>query len=144
MCISLNERNMLIFAGIALIYTCMIRSQRNSKLCQREWRRDFNRCILQKHKYDIFTPQRHRRGLFFTAVCLCARLPGCVCVCPDVSLWTKFQPNGCSDFDAGFAKRLLTALSRTLSKLVTLGKKGKVTVTQYPFFLHNSMLTSKL
>ena len=60
-------------------------------------------------------------GLYFhfsLSVCLCV----CVSVCPDF-LWTKFQPNGCTDLDAVFAKWLLTALAQTLLKLVTLGQR---------------------
>ena len=50
-------------------------------------------------------------------------------VCLSISLFTKFQPNGCTDLDAFFAKRLLIALAQTLLKFVTLGKKVKVTMT---------------
>ena len=35
---------------------------------------------------------------FSLSVCLC------VCVCPALFLWTKFQPNECTNFDAIFAK----------------------------------------
>ena len=50
------------------------------------------------------------------SVCLC------VCLCVRLCLWTKFQPNGCTDLDAVFAKRLLSTLVRTLLKLMTLGQ----------------------
>ena len=53
----------------------------------------------------------------------------------------KFQPNRCTDLDAVLAKPLLSTLARTLLELVTL---VKVTVTQYPFYLHSSLLTSLL
>ena len=64
-------------------------------------------------------------GLYFhcsLSVCLCVCV--CVCVCPDF-LWTKFQPNGCTDLDAIFAKWLLNALAQTLLKLVTLGQRSR-------------------
>ena len=73
-------------------------------------------------------------GLYFPyslSVCVSA----CLCVCVSSSvLVKKFQPNGCTDLDAVFTKRLLTALTRTLLKLVTLGTKVKVTVTQNQLF----------
>ena len=62
------------------------------------------------------------RGYIFTAVCLCVCLSVCVST---VFLWTIFQPNGCTDLDAVFAKWLLTALARTLLKLVTLGQRSR-------------------
>ena len=63
-----------------------------------------------------FTPPRNRGGVIFSLQF--------VCVCPDF-LWTKFKPNGCTDLDAVFAKWLLTALARTLLKLVTLGQRSR-------------------
>ena len=56
------------------------------------------------------------------SVCLCVCV--CVSVCPDF-LWTKFQSNGCTDLDAVFAKWLLTALTQTLLKLVTLSQRSR-------------------
>ena len=38
----------------------------------------------------------------------------CLCVCLSVHLWTKCRSNGCINLDCDFAKRLLTALARTL------------------------------
>ena len=55
-------------------------------------------------------------GLYFhcsLSVCVCV----CVCLCVYCFLWTKFQPNGCTDLDAVFAKWLLTALARTLYEI---------------------------
>ena len=71
-------------------------------------------------------------GLYFhyiLSVCVC------LCVCLSISLFTKFQPNGCTDLDAFFAKQLLTALAQSLLKFVTLGKV-KVTMISYPFLVH--------
>ena len=51
-------------------------------------------------------------------------LSACVSVCPDF-LWTKFKPNEWTDLDAVFAKWLLTALARTLLKLVTLVQRSR-------------------
>ena len=62
-------------------------------------------------------------GLYFhcsLSVCLYV----CVSVCPDF-LWTKFQPNGCTDLDAIFAKLLLIALAQTLLKLMTFGQRSR-------------------
>ena len=77
--------------------------------------------------YTYYTSTKSWRGYIFTAVCLCV----CVCVCLSVCLcirhflWTKFQPNGCFDLDAVFAKWLLLALAQTLLNLVTLGQKSR-------------------
>ena len=74
----------------------------------------------------LITPPRNRGGVIFSlqfvsvSVCLCM----CVSVCPDF-LWTKFQPNGCTDLDAVFAKWLLTALALILLKLVILGQRSR-------------------
>ena len=84
----------------------------------------------------FYTSTKSWRSLYFhcsLSVCLCVCLSVCVCVCvracvrvcvSDVFLWTKFQPNGWTDLDAFFAKRLLIALARTLLKLVYLGQKS--------------------
>ena len=67
-------------------------------------------------------------GLYFhfsLSVCVC------LCVCPTL-LVNKFQPNGSTDLDAVFAKRLLSILARTLLKLVTLvkgqGHSGSISI----------------
>ena len=75
----------------------------------------------QKNKRN-YTSTKSWRGYIFTAVCLCV----CVClsVCP-IFLWTKFQPNRCTDLDAVFAKWLLKTLARTLLNLVTLGPRSR-------------------
>ena len=46
-----------------------------------------------------------------------------VCVCVRLALLVKkkMEPNGCTDLDADFAKRLFTKLAKTLLKLVTMG-----------------------
>ena len=74
----------------------------------------------------VFTPPRNRGGVIFSlqfvSVCVCVSV--CLSVCPDF-LWTKFQPNGCTDLDAVFTKWLLTTLARSLLKLVTLGRRSR-------------------
>ena len=70
------------------------------------------------------------------SVCVCV----CVSVCLSVSeqnysrtdalIWTRFSFNGGTGSDP--------------IKIGDLWLKVKVTVTQYPFFLHNSLLTSQL
>ena len=64
-------------------------------------------------------------GLYFhfsMSVCLCIRVS--VCLCVRHFLWTKFQPNGCTDLDAVFTKWLIPALAQTLLNLVTLGQRS--------------------
>ena len=68
-----------------------------------------------------YTSTKSWRGYIFTAVCLSV----CVCLCVQFFLWTKFQPNGCTNLDAVFAKWLLTALTRTLLNLVTFGRRSR-------------------
>ena len=68
----------------------------------------------------FYTSTKSWRGYIFTAVCLCV----CVSVCP-IFLWTKFQPNGCIDLDAVFAKWFLITLAQTLLNLVTLGQRSR-------------------
>ena len=79
---------------------------------------------------------------YITAVCLCVHVSVCVCLCVRHFLWTKFQPNGCTDLDAVFTKWLLTALARTLLNLVTLGQRSRSQWRDTLFFLHKSLLTS--
>ena len=64
-------------------------------------------------------------GYIFTAFYLCVCLFVCVCVYVRLCLWTKFQPSGCTDLEAVFAKRLLTTLAQTLLKLVNLGQRSR-------------------
>ena len=79
----------------------------------------------------FYTSTKSWRGYIFTAVCLCVCVCVCVSVCLSVCLcvrhflWTKFQPNGCTDLNAIFAKWLLSALARTLLNLVTLGQRSR-------------------
>ena len=68
-------------------------------------------------------------------VCLCVSVCVCVWVCVStVFLWTKFQPNGCTNLDAVFTKWLLTALAQTLLKLVILTQRLKVTDVEVSAF----------
>ena len=74
----------------------------------------------------IITPPRIRGGVIFSFQF------ACVCLSVQHFLWTKFQPNGCTDLDAVFAKWLLTALALSLLKFVTSDDfwlKVKVTLT---------------
>ena len=73
-----------------------------------------------RFRNNNFTPPRNRGGVIFSLQFVCVSV--CVCVCPEF-LWTKFQPNGCTDLNAVIAKWLLTTLARTLLKLVTLGQR---------------------
>ena len=90
-------------------------------------------------KSFFYTSTKSWRGYIFTAVCLCVCL--CVCVSVQKFLWTKFQPNRCTDLDAVFAKRLLSTLTETLLKLVNLGQRSRSQWRNSHFFLHNSLLT---
>ena len=53
----------------------------------------------------VFTPPRNRGGVIFLLQFVCLSVNVCVC------LWTKFQPNECTNFDAVFLKLLLNALA---------------------------------
>ena len=66
----------------------------------------------------LFTPPRNLGGVIFSLQFVC------MCVCPTLFLWTKSQPNGCTDLDAVFVKWLLTTLAKTLLKLVTFGLRS--------------------
>ena len=78
-------------------------------------------------QFSFFTPPRNRGwvifSLQFVSLCVCVCLS--VCLCVRKFLWTKFQPSGCIDLDAVFAKWLLPALARTLLILVTLGQRSR-------------------
>ena len=69
------------------------------------------------------------RPLFFSFKYCIDRQIQCLCVCclsvrlNSCFLWTKFQPNGCTDFYTFFSKWLLIALAQTLLKLVTLHQR---------------------
>ena len=79
-------------------------------------------CVYHLVCYAIvITPPRNRGGVIFSLQFVCVSVCLCVClsVCPKF-LWTKFQPNGCTDLDAVFAKWLLTILAQNLLNLVTL------------------------
>ena len=71
---------------------------------------------------SYYTSTKSWRGYIFTSVCLCVCVCVSVCLCVRHFLWTKFQPNGCTDFDAVFAKWLLSTLARTQLKLLNWGK----------------------
>ena len=91
--------------------------------------------VLLLHLHEIV------EGLYFhssLSVCLS------VCLCVRLCLRTKFQPNGCTDLEAVFVKRLLRILAQTLLKLVILGQRLRFTVAKDSFFLHNSLSTSLL
>ena len=78
----------------------------------------------------LFTPPQNRGGVIFLLQFVCVS----VCVSVRLCLWTKFQPNGWTDLDVVFAKWLLTALTRTLLKLVTLGQSSRSQWRNTPFF----------
>ena len=56
-------------------------------------------------------------------VCWCVCLSVCLTVCLNVCQWSKFQSNGCTDFNAFFSKWLLTSLSRSLLTLMTFAHR---------------------
>ena len=63
-------------------------------ICNTSWAKLTTKCLL-------ITPPRHRGGFIFSLQFVCVSV--CVSVCPEF-LWTKFQPNGCTDLNAVFAK----------------------------------------
>ena len=74
---------------------------------------------------NYYTSTKSWRSYIFTAVCLCVCLCVCVYVSVRIFLWTKLQPNGCTDLDAVFAKWLLPSLAQTQLNLVTLGLRSR-------------------
>ena len=68
---------------------------------------------------EFITPPRNRGGVIFSLQFVC------VCVCESVCQLTKFKPNECTDLDLVFVKWFLTALARTLLKLLTLGRRSR-------------------
>ena len=83
---------------------------------------------------SFFTPPRNRGGVIFSLQFVCVCVCVCLYVCVQLCLWTKFQPNGCTDLDAVFAKRLLSTLAQTLLKLVTLGQRSRSQWLNIHFF----------
>ena len=75
---------------------------------------------------NIITPPRNRGSVIFLLqfVCLSVCVYVCVFVCVSVSVSCE-QNSSQTDFDAVFAKWLLTALAQTLLKLVTLGQRSR-------------------
>ena len=73
-------------------------------------------CVLIYFKQFFFfvhiviTPPRNRGGVIFSLQFVCVS----VCLCVRHFLLTKFQPNGCTNLDAVFAKWLLPALAQTI------------------------------
>ena len=90
----------------------------------------------------LFAPPLNRGGVIFSLQFVCVSVCVCVCVSVRTFLWTKFQPNGCTDLDAVFAKWLLPLLAQTLLNLVTLGQRSRSQWRNSHFFLHNSLLIS--
>ena len=93
----------------------------------------------------FYTSKKSWRGYIFTAVCLCV----CVClsVCVSVCLAllvNKIPVKRMYRFGRGFLYMAAYNTDSNPVEIGDLGSKVKVTVTQglYPFFLHNSLLTS--
>ena len=83
-------------------------------------------------------------GLYFhcsLSVCVCVCL--CVCECPDLFV-NKIPAVRMHRFGRGFRYRFAYDIGSDPIEIGDLGSKVKVTVTQYPFFLHNSLLASLL
>ena len=85
--------------------------------------------------FFYYTFMKSWKGYIFTPVCLCV----CLSVCQwknssqkDALILTWLSLNDC----------LQHALAWTLLKFGDLWSKVKVKVTQYPFSLHNSLITS--
>ena len=64
---------------------------------------------------------------FHYSLSVCVRLSVCVCDC----LWTKFQPNECTDLDAVFAVWLQYRIGSNPVEICDFGSKVKVRVTLY-------------
>ena len=92
---------------------------------------------IQYVYFNCYTSTKSWRG-YISLQFVCVYVYVCVCVCERV--WKKFQPNGCTNFDASFAQCLHTTLAQTLFQLVTLSQRSR----SISFFLNNSLLTSLL
>ena len=90
-----------------------------------------------------YTSTKSWRGYIFTSVCLCVFVCVCVCVCPTL-LVNKIPAERMHRFGRGFRLTVAQHIGSDLIEIGDLGSKVKVTVAQYPFFLHNSLLTSLL
>ena len=88
------------------------------------WHLELHIILTLKQEHLFVTPPQNRKGVIFLLqfVCVCVS----VCLCVRHFLWTKFQPNGCIDLDAVFAKWLLTALAQILLNSVTLGQRSRL------------------
>ena len=114
-------------------YKIISRKKRSRKIVNAEQGYKTGSSIIRVARKE----KQNRGGVIYLLqfVCVCV----CVCLSARLCLWKKFQPNEWTDLDVFFAKWLLSALAQTLLKLVTSGHRNK-----YPFFLHNSLLTSLL
>ena len=91
----------------------------------------------------VFTPPRNRGGVnFYYSLSMCKSL----CVCVWVSGTSCEQNSSRTDEPILMRFALNGCLHHWLGPYWNCGleSKVKVTVTQYPFFLHNSLLTSLL
>ena len=93
--------------------------------------------VVLSSKWFFFTPPP------FTAVCLsvCLCVCVCMCVCPAV-LVNKIPAKRMHRFGRSFRYMAAYRTGSNSIEIGDLGSKVKVTVTWYPFFLHNSLLTS--
>ena len=92
-----------------------------------------------------FTPPRNRGGIIFSLqfVCVCVCVSVCISVCPAV-LVNKIPAEQMNRFGRGFRYLVASYTGSDPIEFGDLGSKVKVTVTQYLFFLHNSLLSSLL
>ena len=109
----LNVKTVFIFLpcklwkpNLKLIFTCI---SIESKLIFPNFLDLFISTLIRSWKTleikTVITSPRNRGGVIFSLqfVCVSVCLSVCVCMCPALFLWTKFQPNGCTDWNAVFA-----------------------------------------
>ena len=94
--------------------------------------------VLQKN-CSLFTPPRNRGGVIFLLQFVCLSVSVCVCVSVNKIAAERMHQFGC-----GFRWIVAYCTGSNPIEIGDLGSKVKVTVTQYPFFLHSSLLTSLL
>ena len=95
-------------------------------------------CLCLLHLQEIV------EGIYFhcsLSVCLC--VCECLSVCPEI-LVNKIPAERMHRFGRGFCLMVAYCTGTNPIEIGDLGSKVKVTVTLYPFFLYNSLLTSLL
>ena len=82
------------------------------------------------------------RLYFYFSLSLCVCMCVCVCVCVRLPFVNKIPADWMLRFERGFCYTVAYYTDSDPFEVGDLGSKVMVTVAQYPFFLHKSLLTS--